>query len=75
MNQLDQLKEDLSNSTNSNSNPKEKESQNGNGHGSGGGTEELKNFIMKESPPPGNNINLLTSQNLSERETSSSPIV
>lgn len=64
MNPIDQLKEDLSNPNSS-----LKDSQNC------GGTEELKSFILKESPPPRNNVNLLASQNLSEREISSSPIV
>ena len=63
---IDQLKEDLSNT---NYSLKDKDSQNC------GGIEELKSFILKESPPPRNNVNLLSSQNLSEREISSSPIV
>lgn len=37
---------------------------------------ELKNFIMREAPPPRQNVLLSGSAtSLSERETSSSPIV
>lgn len=73
MNPLDQfkIKVDLTNSSNSNSTLNSsalRDSQNG-------ATEEFKNFIMKEAPPSRNNVNLLSSQNLSKREISSSPIV
>lgn len=43
------------------------------------GETDLKLFIMKEAPPPRNlsntNLSSLSSLNLTERETSSSPIV